>query len=277
MLKTGLVSISFRKLKPEEIIPLVVKGKLHEIEWGGDIHVPHGDLYQAKKVAKMTEEGGLSVACYGSYYRAGSQREEQPSQQEVLETAQALGAPMIRIWAGDKSSAEMNLSEREHIAQEIRNLTEAADRQGIKISLEYHEHTLTDTDETTDWLLREVNHPALSTLWQPRNGVPTEQNVLAIQRFLPRISNLHVFHWQEQDGRKIRQPLAEGKTVWMQYLKLVSTHSETPSLLLEFVAHDSEEQFLLDAKTLWTWVEELGKGSRTTVPVSYQHSTAARS
>ena len=71
MLCGGLVSITFRRLSPREIVKLVKKSGLEGIEWGGDVHVPHGDLSVAREVATMTQEEGLVVAAYGSYYRVG--------------------------------------------------------------------------------------------------------------------------------------------------------------------------------------------------------------
>ena len=44
IIKSGLVSITFRELNPLEIIRLVSKAGLDGIEWGGDVHVPHGDI-----------------------------------------------------------------------------------------------------------------------------------------------------------------------------------------------------------------------------------------
>ena len=43
-MKTGLCSVSFRKLTVEEIIAAVKDAGLDGIECGGDVHVPHGDV-----------------------------------------------------------------------------------------------------------------------------------------------------------------------------------------------------------------------------------------
>jgi len=43
MIKIGLVSISFRDLFPKQIVDMVAEVGLDAIEWGGDVHVPHGD------------------------------------------------------------------------------------------------------------------------------------------------------------------------------------------------------------------------------------------
>ena len=62
MLSTGLVSITFRNLKPIDIVKLVSQAGLKGIEWGGDIHVPHGNIERARETAKMTEDYGLAIA-----------------------------------------------------------------------------------------------------------------------------------------------------------------------------------------------------------------------
>jgi len=63
-MKTGLVSVSFRQLAPAAIIDLCLQTGLSSIEWGGDIHVPHGEESTASEVGAMTRSAGLSVAAY---------------------------------------------------------------------------------------------------------------------------------------------------------------------------------------------------------------------
>ena len=72
MLKSGLVSVSFRSLPPEEIVRLAAGCGLGAIEWGGDVHVPPGDIANAARVGEMTRAAGLAVSSYGSYYRLGA-------------------------------------------------------------------------------------------------------------------------------------------------------------------------------------------------------------
>ena len=64
----GLVSISFRALAPHEVVALVVRSGLKGVEWGGDVHVPHGDEVRTKEVAALTRAAGLCCCAYGSYY-----------------------------------------------------------------------------------------------------------------------------------------------------------------------------------------------------------------
>ncbi len=109
MLYPGLVSVTFRSLDCKKIVELVKKAGLSSIEWGGDVHVPQGDMKKAKEARKMTEEAGLVTAAYGSYYRVGCESiktGEKADFKKTLETALELNTPVIRVWAGDRGSAE---------------------------------------------------------------------------------------------------------------------------------------------------------------------------
>ena len=64
-MKTGLVSVSFRNLTADAIIDLAAGCGLQCIEWGGDVHVPPGNISLAQAVGDATRAKGLEVACGG--------------------------------------------------------------------------------------------------------------------------------------------------------------------------------------------------------------------
>jgi 3-dehydroshikimate dehydratase len=66
-------------------------------EWGGDVHVPAGDLSAAREARAASRERGIRVASYGPYFCAGSHGPLAFA--PVLASAAALGAARIRIWA----------------------------------------------------------------------------------------------------------------------------------------------------------------------------------
>ena len=68
-MQAGLVSVTFRSLTWRQTLELARQAGLTAIEWGGDIHVPHGALTHARQVGAATCQAGLRVAAYGSYYR----------------------------------------------------------------------------------------------------------------------------------------------------------------------------------------------------------------
>lgn len=255
MIRTGLVSITFRRLSPEDIVALVAKAGLDGIEWGGDIHVPHGNRKMARQVAALTQDNGLGVAAYGSYYRVGCQGENGvPSFEAVLDTAVELGAPLIRVWAGDRGSAKSDEVWRNQVVEDSRRIADMAGEQGIVISYEYHGDTLTDTLESTRWLLKEVQHPNIKSYWQPLPHHDKGERLEGLEQVMPWLSNLHVFHWVKGQ----RCPLEEGVQDWTQYLNMINnTLKEERFALIEFVKDDEPEQFLKDGMALKKWVQGL--------------------
>jgi hypothetical protein len=255
MLKSGLVSITFRKLSPAQIVGLVAEAGLDGIEWGGDIHVPHGSIPRAEEVRGITEDAGLSIPAYGSYYRVGHSEKDGLAFERVLETAHALGAKTIRVWAGMRGSRDADSAYRASVASELLRIGALAHLAGLSITLEMHEGTLTDTNDSTIALLNEARHPSILTGWQPHNGMSFDYCLSGLQQVLPRLSNLHVFHWLF--GPAVRLPLAEGAAHWKTYLKVAKSPTGARYALLEFVADDLPENFLRDAGILRRWLETL--------------------
>jgi 3-dehydroshikimate dehydratase len=254
MFTLGLVSVTFRSLNPEEIIQLVKRAGVQSIEWGGDIHVPAGDLKQALNVGRRTREEGLHVAAYGSYYRLGRSAAEATPFEPVLASAEALGAPTIRVWAGPHGSDDCSPEDRREVIDDGLRVAELAAKKGISISLEYHGGTLTDTRASVHALMEELAHPNIEFLWQPTNGEAVELCADRLRDVLPRLRNVHVFHWWPTAAD--RRPLSEGETSWRTYIDIVRQRGKPAEFLLEFVLDDSPDQFLADAATLRHWLEE---------------------
>jgi sugar phosphate isomerase/epimerase len=261
MLQSGLVSITFRELSPAEIIALVGEAELTGIEWGGDVHVPHGDLEAARLVGQMTRDAGLAVAAYGSYYRVGL---EAPVPFEVvLETALALEAPLIRVWAGRQGSAEADDAYRSQVVDDSRRIAELAAAEGVLVAYEYHNNTLTDTVESAVRLLEAVGHSNMRTYWQPV-GSTTEARLTSLQAVLPWLTNVHV----QQTSGGIREMLREGEADWPRYLEVVAGTTRDHYILIEFVKEDQRANLLEDARTLRGWL-----GALKTDPGLTTHST----
>ena len=254
MIKAGLVSISFRELKPEEIIELLLKAELNCVEWGGDIHVPHGDLKKAREVKRICADAGITVSSYGSYYRAGESEKDGLCFESVLASAIELGTSAIRVWAGKKGSADADPLYRKNVINNLMEISASASKFRIGISLEFHGGTLTDTNESAIQLMKEVSHGNLSLYWQPPAGKSFEYRLEGLKSGLPYLGHLHVFHWLTNDGKHERRPLEEGRTEWMEYLKLAETAKGDRCALLEFVRDNSKEAFLKDAATLKKWL-----------------------
>ena len=252
MIKSGLVSVTFRKLSPEEIVDLVAQAGLNGIDWGGDIHVPHGDVKRAGEVRKMTADAGLAVAAYGSYYKVGHEEDSVPFE-SVVATAVELGAPTIRVWAGAKGSADVDDGYRGLIVSESQRIADIAAEAGMTVSYEFHECTLTDTNESTVNLLREVARENIRTYWQPPSKREVDYCAEGLQTVLPWLTNVHAYYCDKASGKSL--PLAEGEEAWKRYLPIIARTGREHYVMLEFVKDNSPEVFLKDAVTLKGWLQ----------------------
>lgn len=251
MFLPGLVSITFRQLTPRQIVDLVAQAGAVGIEWGGDVHVPPGDVARASEVAKMTRDAGLQVAAYGSYYRCKADAND--PFEKVLDSAVALGAKNIRVWAGTWDSDKVTPDDRTKVVEDIRRICTLAQQANVKIVTEWHGGTLTDTGTSARQLFAEVNHPNLWTYWQPRTAKSFDLSWSEMDVALPKLAGIHVFSWSPADATKLA--LAEGETEWKKYLPRL-TSSQVMFALIEFVKGNAPEQFLEDAKVLRRWLEE---------------------
>lgn len=250
MIRSGIASSAFRSYTCEQIVTLACHAELEGVEWSGDVHVPHGDLETAFRVGSATRQAGLVVAAYGSYYKAGLSEIMGPTFRAVLDTAQALGAPLIRIWAGGMSVSESTREHRQAVADDLRRITALAEGAGVDLALEHARNTLTDRAEAAVDLLRSVDAGNLYLNWRPIPEDPPSVREEALGRFLPHLAQVHVFHAVSEGGKLKRLPLAEGKDSWRGYLEMLYGTGRDHFVLIESVQNDSTEQFLADVETL---------------------------
>ena len=240
-MEKGLVSVTFRQKKPEEIITLATQAGLTAIEWGGDIHVPHGDVKTAKVVGEMTRKAGLTAVSYGSYYQC---LPGELTFDAVLETAEALGAKVIRVWAGNKDFDKAEEEKRNQVYEALRYAVEAAGSRGITVATEMHRNTLTNSLEGALTMLEKV--PGLMTYWQPSSQRTLEEECAIISRLGKYIVGTHIAYWKEN----VQYPLADARERLERYIDVLNRESRAGFMLLEFVAGHSVQQFYEDAHIL---------------------------
>jgi sugar phosphate isomerase/epimerase len=100
----GLCSVTFRALPAERVIALATEAGLAAIEWGMDVHLPPGETAQAAALAAACHDAGIATPTIGSYLRCTDEDGDQPA--AVFDTAIALGAAVVRVWAGRSGSGE---------------------------------------------------------------------------------------------------------------------------------------------------------------------------
>jgi len=248
MIRTGLVSVTFRGLSPREVIDITCRAGLEGIEWGGDIHVPHGDIKTAENVSRMTRERGLEIPSYGSYYKVGNSEQAGLSFARVLETAQALKTRSIRVWAGSRGSKEADAAYRQTVRDDARRIAAMAEKAGLRISFEYHSGSLTDTWASAYELLERIDRENVGIYWQPIYGMAAEDNVKGLVKLLPFMTNIHVFHWWPTS--RDRHLLSEGVSDWRMYMSKIKAAGGSRFAMIEFVKDDNPDNLLSDAETL---------------------------
>lgn len=243
-IRLGLCSVTFRALTPERIVDLAAAAGLESIEWGGDTHVPPGDLVRAEQVAKTTTDAGLVVASYGSYFRAAKGEALAP----ILDSAQALGADRVRIWAGSLGTAEATAEDRAETIARLQSAASDAHERGIDLALEFHSGTLADSATATLSVLSEVGSAALSTYWQPTVAASDDIALAEYEAVAAHTSAVHVFSWWPQTQR-LR--LHERDELWRRVFAAAAAQTHPPrDALLEFVPDDDPDLLAAEAATL---------------------------
>lgn len=252
MIRGGLVSISFRKLSAEQIIAMMSRSPLIGIEWGGDIHVPHGDIGIAERVGRMTRDAGLEVAAYGSYYKLGESESGGLSFGGVLDSALALKAPTVRVWAGSRSTRDAGPDDWDRVVEDAQRIADLGASARLRICIEYHRHTLTDHHEAAITLHTRIARDNVDLLWQPPYDHDHATQLAAIEAMLPRVSNLHVYAWRKGDkpDEPVRLPLRDAVDQWRPFIDVLARSGRNHYAMLEYVKDDDPEQFRRDAETL---------------------------
>lgn len=247
----GIATVTFNNKSIEEIIAIAGKAGLTALEWGAKTHVPAGDTAAAEKAKTLSKAADLAITGYGAYYYGLPGEDFAP----VLESAIALGAPVIRVWAGKGflKSEECPEDLRAQITENLQKAAKDAQKYGITVATEYHAFSLTDNIESTCRLLKEA--PDLRTYWQPRTHPVqgAEKDIADIALLGEKIVNAHALCWLE-DGS---QPLATWKEEWSRYIPALKKHTAAKAASVEFVAGNTDEQFLADAQLLTTLLSEL--------------------
>jgi 3-dehydroshikimate dehydratase len=230
VMRLGMCSVTLRAMPVDAVLGVAVDAGLACVEWGGDVHVPCGDLATAETVRARTADAGLAVASYGSYLRCG--RTDAAEIARTVATAAVLDAPRIRVWAGVSASIDASQGVRDEVARDARRLVDEAAASGLTVAFEFHGGTLTDDPASALRLLADA--PGTATYWQPPNNVPDATVLAGLDRVLPQVAAAHVFSWWP---RTHRLPLGARKGMWRKAFARLKEHGEL-DCLLEFVPGD---------------------------------------
>ena len=237
----GLVSVSFRKHSPKEILEAMKRTNLSCIEWGSDVHAPCNDEKKLHELAKLQKEYGIYCCSYGTYLRLGTDKLE--CLEEYAKAASILGTKILRIWCGDKSRQQYSEDERHKLLKDAKKASEIAQKHDITLCMECHNNTYTETLDGAVELMEYVGSPNFQMYWQPNQFKDFAANAEYAKRISPYVKNVHVFNWLGND----KYPLCEAVETWKKYL---ACFDEPKTLLLEFMPDGRIESLEKEAKAL---------------------------
>ncbi len=263
MLYPGICSVALRHLEPADVVAAAAKSQAVGIEWEARRHVPPGDVETAEKVGQLTRDAGCCVVSYGSYVRAGTQSCAQEFA-ACLASAIALGAPVIRVWAGIP-----NTTLDQHTAKDLRNavadlkmMCATARKHDIDISVEFHPNSLTHGPVAALELIELADEENLFLHWQPDYGEPIETALKSLAAVSKHLSHIHVFNWNEGCARF---PLSEAKTYWVRLFEQAPRQNRFQQrrfAFVEFVPDDTPAQIISEIAVLTAWLTAV-QGSAT--------------
>jgi 3-dehydroshikimate dehydratase len=258
----GLCSVTFRSLPADEVVDVARRAGVEGIEWGADVHAPPGGGPALEALGARSRDAGLVVVSYGSYLGMAPPDDDDASAvPAVLDSADALGAPMVRIWTEFGVTPTSSDADRRRVSERTAALVDRITDRGLLAALEFHPATLTETATSTNQLLDALGRPGLRTHWQPDPALPVEAALAELARVAPHLAHLHTFTWGPR-GIDDRRPLADGEPLWLRALALAE-HDGAPLpgrryALCEYVRHDEPEQLVADVRVLLRWLDDLG-------------------
>lgn len=245
--KLGLVSVSFRQHSPKEILEAAKAAGLSCIEWGSDIHAPYNDIEKITEIADLQKKYGIECSSYGTYFRLGETPVEELEQ--YIGATKILGTDILRLWCGRKSGKDMTDEERSNLLSACRQAAAIAKVNDVKLCMECHKKTFTETPDDAVWLMQEVNSSHFRMYWQPFQWQTAERNIENAKRISPFAEHIHVFHWKGDE----KLPLADAVAEWRNYLNKFSTPR---TLLLEFMPNGRIGELAEEAHSLRSIIGE---------------------
>ena len=239
--KMGLVSVSFRRHTPKDILEAMKSVGLSLIEWGSDVHAPYDNIETLNEISKMQKEYGIVCSSYGTYFRLGESPLEEL--ESYIQAAKILGTDILRLWCGTKNGKNMSAKERDDFLSVCRNAAVIAEKHKVILCMECHKKTFTENPDDAIWLMESIHSPHFRMYWQPFQWQTTDENIENAKKISPYTEHIHVFNWKQDQ----KLPLADAALEWQEYLK---NFSFPRTLLLEFMPGGTMEELPVETTAL---------------------------
>jgi len=152
----------------------------------------------------------------------------------------------LSVWAVKRGSAQSDNNYWSIVVDDSQKIADAAAKEHIQVAFEFHENTLTDTNDSCLKLLNDIDNNNIKTYWQPPHTMGIKERKKGLRMLLPRLSNIHVFHCMNGS----RLALEDGADEWKEYMEIIKSVEGSRFAMVEFVRDNSPQQFINDANCL---------------------------
>ena len=242
-MKLGMTSLTFRDRSIEETAKYAKEAGIDGIEWGvSETHASLTDDTFLERIKEASRKNGLEIFSLGAYCNMTDPEDCD----KTLQVAIKLGAPIIRIWAGNKSPKECDEAYVDCVVKNTIAMAKKAAAHHIKLGFEYHSYTLTETAESAVSLIKRINCPNVGLYWQPEGNISVEENLANRNQVLPYcIGNMHVQNWNEEESYILLEGISDRLEQYFGDIKEQDYH-----LMIEFVKDAEPENLNKDAAVL---------------------------
>lgn len=198
-MRFGLCTISNKDVDGPTVIEQAATAGYDGVEiWGRD-HVGDGTPEECRTLRRAADGHGIEIPVYGSYLRLGTVEFPEAMVRE-LTIADQLDADTIRVWAGTEDFGDHDHDQWTQVVEDLRTLSARAEKDGIEVTVEKHEGSLTNTEAGARRLLEAVEHPNWGLNYQPLFSISDPDLLDEIEALGPRCNNVHLQAVPERGG-----------------------------------------------------------------------------
>ncbi|WP_247004555.1 sugar phosphate isomerase/epimerase family protein [Halosolutus gelatinilyticus] len=188
----GLCTISNGEAQAATVLDAAAATGYDGVEiWGTEPHVGDKTRVECEGIANAAREASLEVAAYGSYVRPGADDFEAALGTE-LAAAEALGADLVRVWAGEQEYGEHEDDHWDDTVADLTTLVDEASGRGLGVTVEKHGGTLTNCAEGARRLVEAVDRENLGLNYQPMFSLAADEIAEEAEELAPLSNNVHV-------------------------------------------------------------------------------------
>lgn len=242
-MKIGMTSNTLKDESIEKIFEYAKQVGLEGIEWGViENHINLDDPTTQEKVKNLSKKENIEIFSLGSYTRMTDSAECD----KTLDAAIRMGAPIIRLWAGNKSPHKCTAEDIACVVKNTIDMANRAKKYNIRLGFEYHGGTLTETAASAVELIKKVNCSNVGLYWQPSGSRSVQENLEDRAMVLPYcIGNIHLQNYVPDKGYGLLDEITDRIHQFFDDIK-----DRDYNIMIEFVKDGSIENLMNDAETL---------------------------